>query len=201
VATDNDSTRGRDHLSLAQVVKLLDGTMPADITELDELRDKVDDTFEGGMPDDSMPLDLVAWVLQFDKELGLLADEPRVVIQPGLAMWLPGMIRITAPEKLAELDEKTRAALATEEVDDNQLVGDEDQEYGKLFEEWFDVSFDIKDPETGETYPYHPILKDKSIKMRVLTAEQAETARFFVATIRPDGTVISIANARTEMTF
>lgn len=165
---------------------LLAATADRPARDANEVQEKVFDSFENGMPDDSMPLDVIALVLQLDKELGINREDDKLIIHNALAAWLPGTVRIVAPEELAEIDEHMRAD------EERELTEAETEALTRLQDQWFEIRFDLSDPETGDPYPYHPVLKDRTISIRVMSEDESNDVEFMCGTVRADGTLISV---------
>lgn len=139
--------------------------------------------FHEGMPPSEM-----AKVLQLDKELGLAQDDDRVIFHPMLGSMLPVTARITAPAALVPLAEK----LVQSYADGPELTDEEDAALMSLLTDWFEVRFDLKDPESGVQFPCHPILQDRTFTVRLLTErEMLADPGFVCASVRADGTLIS----------
>lgn len=182
MATDTEATNTMVEFDPA----LLAATADRQAKDSEEVHESVCDTFENGMPDDSVPLDMIALVLQLDKELGINREDDKVVIHSALAMWLPGTIRIVSPKELAEIDERMRAD------EEREMTEAEVETVTRLQDKWFEVRFDLTDPETGDPYPCHPVLKDRTLSMRVMSEDESSEVEFMCASVRADGTLISV---------
>ena len=136
--------------------------------------------------DDDNPFSLIASVFLIDEKLGLTRDGDRFVMQAALSGMLLPVVAIVEPAKLVTLYDK-----ALQEPDDDARRAIYEQ-IGEMFTEWFTIRFEGKHPETGEQLDFGP-LHGKTITIRLLTLEESDEADFDVASVREDGTLISVA--------
>ncbi len=172
-----------------------DMDMTRGISNSDSVEDalqRVEDSFDAMMYHEGSAASEIAKILQLDKELGLTQDGDKVVLRPELAMSLPFEARIVAPQDLAVLDEKMRDALNEDDEDEPELTKAEEELTERLQHEWIDFSFDLTDPDSGESYPYHPIMQGKTLRIRVLREDELKNIKFSCATVRADGTLICV---------
>lgn len=166
--------------------------------EVEEALERMEDSFDDkSMYHEGTAAGEIAKVLQLDKELGLAQDGDKIVLHPVLAMSLPYEARIVAPQELAVIDEKRRSA-QNEDTDEPELTDKEKEIAERLEHGWIDFRFDLSDPESGEPYPYHHVLKDKTLSIRVLNDEECDDVEFKCASVRADGTLISVEPPRTK---
>lgn len=172
----------------------------SDSSTVEEALQRVKDSFEDEWTYvDGYASSEVAKVLQLDHELGLNQDGDKVILHPVVAMTLPYVARIVGPQELAVIDEKMRSAYDADEESDFELTPAEQEITDRLQYEWIEFRFDLSDPETKKPLPYHPILQDKTISIRVLKEEELGDVEFRCASVRADGTLISVGKTpRTQ---
>lgn len=176
MSTSNDMTRGAGNSD-----------------KVEDALQRVEDSFEDVMIyHEGSVASEIAKIRQLDLELGLAQDGDKIILHPALAMSLPFEARIVAPQELAVIDEKMRKAQNEDDENDVELTSEEEEITERLQHEWIDFRFDLTDPESGEPYPCHPIMQGKTLSIRVLKEEELKDVTFSCATVRADGTLISV---------
>jgi hypothetical protein len=137
--------------------------------------------------DDSDPVSVVAGVLFLDQAAGKSEHLHHVLIQPALVPWLLQMVRVD-DAKIHELI----AAADVEDVTDEQLEVLEAQLTPLTVAQPFEVTFTSDDPEMLAWYP--EIVRGKTIKLQVMSEEQAQRHYFFAATVDGEGHLIELTS-------
>jgi hypothetical protein len=150
-------------------------------------RDQRLDAMRKALPnfDDSDPVSVVAGVLFLDQAAGKAERLHHVLIQPALLPWLLMMVRID--------DAKIRELMAAADVDltDEQIEALDAQLTPLTVDQPFEVTFASTDPEIP-TEAYPEIVRGKTIKLQVMTLEQAGEHYFFAATVDAEGNLIEL---------
>lgn len=151
------------------------------------------------MYEEENPASVIAALLWLDTEYKTHQEGDKVVIHPGLFYFLLPTVKVIDNDELAELAAQVYRAFTDEDAPDI-----DEEKANRLATQWFTISF----LETIDDQPLslHPILKDRTIKVRVLTADEidkleAADAVFWAATVRADGSSIPFPPPTAGMSF
>lgn len=144
-------------------------------------------------------LDMISVLRSLDELTGVAQPDDRVVVVLEVGMDLLRFTRVMSPQPLVEAQQEILKSLIEGDnyrtPDDHRMTGMKERVEKAVFN-WFDVCFDLNDPETGKPIEYPENLRGKTVKVRLIERIDGDVP-FAYATVRANGTPIQI-NARHE---
>lgn len=129
----------------------------------------------------------VAGLIFLDKEAGVYSEDNSIVMAAGYAMWFILEVEVCDPEirdlmsRCESTDDEDEAERLAQQVD------------ALMTTRKFEISF------THPEMEYPDFIAGKTIRMRVMTEEEAEKLDFACCTVSPDGKVVQLPTTISDI--